>query len=88
MKFIGIKQFRDNLSHYLKEIKQGEVIYVTMHNTPVARITPVEHTSDPVVERMLADGQAYWIGGKPKGNPSPPLLKDYTITRIVVEDRR
>jgi prevent-host-death family protein len=42
MKQVGVADLKNNLSRYLRTVKGGEVIEVTDHNQPVARLIPVE----------------------------------------------
>lgn len=37
---VGIRELRDNLSRYLKQVKEGEDVVVTDHGRAVARIIP------------------------------------------------
>jgi prevent-host-death family protein len=45
MKQVGVADLKNNLSRHLRTVKSGEVIEVTDHNQPVARLIPVEPKS-------------------------------------------
>lgn len=51
---VGVREFRDGLSKYLSQVKEGESLTVTEHGRPIARITP---TGDSVVDRLIAEGR-------------------------------
>jgi prevent-host-death family protein len=42
---MGIRQLRANLSAALDRVQTGEVIEVTEHDRPVARIVPIAYRS-------------------------------------------
>ena len=46
---VGIRDLRDHLSAYLERVKAGEVITVTDHGRPVARLV----RDDPASARLL-----------------------------------
>ena len=56
-KFIGIKDFRQNISRYAKQAKRGKTrVVITKHDDPIFELKPVaeEEYSDEVVARVLA----------------------------------
>lgn len=53
---VGVRELRDHLSAYLDRVKAGEMITVTEHGTPVARLVPDEPLSRHLLE-MVAQGQ-------------------------------
>lgn len=51
-----MRELRQNLSVYLRRVKEGEALEVTEHGHVVARLVPAhEHTS--VVDRLIAEGR-------------------------------
>ncbi|HZJ51709.1 MAG TPA: type II toxin-antitoxin system prevent-host-death family antitoxin [Actinomycetota bacterium] len=83
---VGVREFRNSLSRYLRRVRAGETIVVTDRGKPVARIVPAgipEH-----IARAMAEGRVSWSGKRfePPENlielaPGPPL-SDY-----ISEDR-
>jgi prevent-host-death family protein len=66
---VGIRKFRENLSHYLDLVGEGrEVVVITDRGKPVARL---EGPSN--LERLIAEGRVI-PAKRPKG-PLPPLEK-------------
>jgi prevent-host-death family protein len=45
MESIGIRELRQNASHYLSRVAAGELIEITDRGRPVARLVPI--TDDP-----------------------------------------
>ena len=45
MESIGVRELRQNASHYLSRVAAGELIEVTARGRPVARLVPI--TDDP-----------------------------------------
>ena len=45
MESIGVRELRQNASHYLSRVAAGELIEVTERGRPVARLVPI--TDDP-----------------------------------------
>jgi len=42
MKQVGVADLKNNLSRHLREVEAGEVIEVTDHDRPIARLIPIE----------------------------------------------
>jgi prevent-host-death family protein len=96
MESVGMRELKDRLAHYLRSVRRGEVITVTLRGKPVARLVPVRPagaTALPqnVEKRMwelTAEGLLQWNGGAAQlpepaaSNRGPQLLSD-----LVVEDR-
>lgn len=53
---VGVRQLRDHLSAYLERVKAGEMITVTEHGRPVARLVRDEPLSPHLLE-MVAQGR-------------------------------
>jgi prevent-host-death family protein len=46
-KTVGVRELRQNLSRYLKRVKEGETLVVTERGKEVARLTPSHPDIDP-----------------------------------------
>ena len=53
---VGVRELRQNLSVYLRRIAQGETLRVTEHGHPVALLTPIPNSGDPVLDDLEAQG--------------------------------
>lgn len=86
---VGIKELKNKLSHYLREIKKGEKIVVTKREKVIATIVPVERVDeDSNLLSLVKEGFAIWKGGKPMGSRHPVKIKGKAVSEIVIEDRR
>ena len=52
---VGTKALKNNLSHYLRRVRAGEIVRVTDRGKVIAELRPVEPTEDEADERALAD---------------------------------
>lgn len=80
---IGVRKFRENLSHYLDLVKDGSnVVVITERGKPVARL---EGPSN--LERLIAEGRVR-PAKRPK-RPLPPLegpeLEPPYLSDVVIE---
>lgn len=53
MKQVGVAELKNNLSRHLRAVEAGEVIEVTDHDRPIARLVPIEHKGRLVVRAPL-----------------------------------
>lgn len=85
----GVKELKDRLSHYLREVKKGEKILITEREKVIASIVPLERADeDSKLLSLVKEGFAAWKGGKPSGSCYPVKIKGKTVSEIVLEDRR
>ena len=81
-------QLKAGLSRYVARARAGEVIEVTSHDKPVARIVGIPATEPLGVARLIARGAAQWRGGKPAPQPAVRLLAGgKALSEMVREDR-
>ena len=43
---VGIRELHDQLSRYVRHVREGGEVVVTVHGRPVARITPIDDGPD------------------------------------------
>ena len=85
----GIRDLKNKLSYYLREVKKGEKILITDRDQVIATILPVERgEEDSKLLSLVKEGFASWRGGKPSGSHRPVKVKGRTVSEIVLEDRR
>ena len=85
----GIKDLKNRLSDYLRQVKRGEKILITERKKIVASIVPVNRTDeDARLHSLVKEGFVLWKGGKPTGSRHPVKIKGKTVSAIVLEDRR
>ncbi|MFI5267160.1 MAG: type II toxin-antitoxin system Phd/YefM family antitoxin [Chloroflexota bacterium] len=54
---VGIRELRQNLSVYVRRVKDGETLEVTEQNQPVALLTPLPKQPMSVRDRLIAEGR-------------------------------
>ncbi|NPV27301.1 MAG: type II toxin-antitoxin system prevent-host-death family antitoxin [Firmicutes bacterium] len=88
----GIREIKNRLSYFLKQVQEGKSVLIKDRNRPVARLVPVVETRNNVPEeiiRLVESGLASWNGGKPKGIDFPATNKTaILVSEMVTEDRR
>ena len=83
---VGVAELRQNLSHYLRRVENGERLLVTDRNRPVAELGPAPSTGAGL-DRLIAAGKV----GRPgrRGLPGPLQMEGgtYALSRAVDEIR-
>ncbi|WP_255011809.1 type II toxin-antitoxin system Phd/YefM family antitoxin [Cyanobium sp. Cruz-8D1] len=88
---VSVRELKAHLSSWLARAQSGEVLEVTSHRRPIARITAVR-TSDPratdPLQAAMDAGLVSWSGQKP-AFPPPIRLKGggKSVSEMVLEDR-
>jgi len=96
MEKVGVRELKDRLSHYLRVVRQGQSVEVTVRGKAVARLVPVQPRGEMALPEELearmwelaSDGFLTWSGERLElpepvaANRGPGLLSD-----LVVEDR-
>lgn len=95
---VSVRELKNRLSQILSTAREGEEVTVTSHKRVIARIVGVPgEAADQcdgltgaqrvALRRMLAEGAAYWHGGKPKGGPGHTVIEGRSMAEMVLEDR-
>jgi prevent-host-death family protein len=88
---VSVRELKTHLSEWLARAQAGEVVEVTSHRKPIARITaikPAEPTSTNPLQKAIDAGLISWSGQKP--NLPPPVKlrgQGKLLSDIVIEDR-
>ncbi len=86
---VGIREVKNRLSEYLRQVKRGETIIITERNVPVAKIVPYNKPAMDDIIILKEAGLVSWYGGKPKGLDNPPKNKGTRLaSEMIAEDRR
>ena len=89
MSTVGVRELKNRLSRYLREVKHGRSLIVTERGQAVAILTPADNDPDVrKVRELTRKGIGSWRGGKPKGASRPVIIKGKTISQIVLEERQ
>ncbi|MBP8219960.1 MAG: type II toxin-antitoxin system prevent-host-death family antitoxin [Aeromonadaceae bacterium] len=85
---VAVRELKSSLSRVLSLAQGGEIIEVTSHNKPIARIVGIPPQADEGLRRLMATGALSWGGGKPKFAPPVELAPSGTsVSQMVLEDR-
>jgi len=88
---VSVRDLKTHLSEWLARAQSGEVVEVTSHRKPIARITALDtaaSASTNPLQKAIDAGVISWNGKNPvipppvKLNDGGPLMSD-----IVIEDR-
>ena len=87
--FVAIRELKASLSRVLSRAQQGEIIEVTSHNKPIARIIGIPEQTEDGLRRLIASGAVSWRGGKPRHElPVQLTSRGASVSQMVLEDRR
>jgi len=86
---IAIRELKASLSRVLAAAQRGEVIKVTSHRKPVARIVGIPpQAADRGLSSLMAAGALSWRGDKPKWTPPIRLSTGgKSVSETLLEDR-
>ncbi len=83
---VGIRALRDNLSRYIRKVRDGEEVVITDHGKAVARIVPLDRTG--LLDQLVAEG----VVTPPVNRERTPLRRRITptapVSPLIIEDRR
>lgn len=86
---VAIRELKASLSRVLSRAQGGEVIEVTSHNKPIARIVGIPPQAEEGLRRLIAGGGLSWSGGKPRLKaPLKMVARGTPVSRMVLEDTR
>lgn len=85
---VSVRDLKANLSKVLSLAQSGEIIEVTSHNKPIARVMGIPKQTEVGLRRLITVGGLTWNGSKPE-LASPLVLASggKTLSKIVLEDR-
>lgn len=85
---VAIRELKASLSRILSRAQSGEVIEVTSHNRPIARIVGIPAQANDGLRTLIAGGVVSWSGGKPAFKPLLDLdPRGAAVSQMVLEDR-
>lgn len=84
---VGVRELRQNLSVYLRRVKDGETLEVTEHGQTVARLTPQPPETLSPLQRLIAEGRATAPTGRIQDIPPPIKIEGVSVSKILQEMR-
>jgi prevent-host-death family protein len=86
---VGVRELKNNLSHYLRNVKRGTPITITERGQSVAILMPMKtHSHIELARELSRKGIGSWRGGKPKGGSRSVAVKGKPVSQIVIDERR
>ena len=88
---VSVRDLKTHLSEWLARAQSGEVVEVTSHRKPIARITAVKPADSGItspLQKAIDAGLISWNGQKPVFPPPVKLRgQGKLVSEIVMEDR-
>ena len=84
---VGVKDLKNNLSHYLDLVKTGDKVIVTHRGRPVAVLSAVEPPTDRLAE-LIASGVARPPVNRTRHRPGPRIQAKGSVSDLVADQRR
>jgi len=89
MQQAGIRDLKNRLSHYLRQVREGQVVEVTERGRPVAYLVPSRQEAiREELDDLIKRGLVAWGGGKPAGLTPRVRVRGKPLSRVILEDRR
>ena len=88
---VGTKDLKNRLSHYLRKVRDGEIVRVTDRGQVVAEIRGVapaeESDEDAVLSELEASGLVTTGNGRFRSVPAVRLRRGGRAARAILQDR-
>ena len=84
---VGVRDLKNNLSRYLDRVRGGEVVIVTDHGRPVARLSALEHSTDRLAE-LIASGVVRPPKSRSRQRPTRRIRPKGSVSDLVADQRR
>jgi len=89
---VGVKELKDNLSAYLRQVKAGVTVTITEHGQPIGRLSPVRRSVEERLQELADSGLITWSGKRfqPDTSDVRPRLSPTaakTASEVVLEGR-
>ncbi len=84
---VAIHKLKAGLSWYVARAREGEVVEITSHEKPVARLIGIRSEAAGGIASLISKGAANWAGGKPSFTPVTLTRGGKSLSEIVLEDR-
>jgi prevent-host-death family protein len=86
---VGVRQLKDRLSQYLRDVRRGETIVITDRGRPIGRIVPAGQSLEERLHAMQEAGLVHWNGNRLEPTkPVAKVKKGYSVADLLIEDRR
>lgn len=85
---VGIRELKERLSGYIRQVEAGATVTITVHGKPVGRIVPLGQPLEDRIREAIQAGWVAWSGHKlvPRAPTARPIGRKM-VADLVVEDR-
>jgi len=85
---VGIRELKNQISAYLRQVKSGQTIVITDRGKPIGRIIPSGESVEERMHKLVRAGVINWNGKRLKPH-APTVINrgDHLVSDLVVEDR-
>lgn len=92
MKKVGIRELKNRLGTYVRQVRRGATIVITDRGQPVARIVPEPETPrgkslEDLLQELAAAGHIR-LGTRPFAKVKPVPARGKPASQMIIEDRR
>jgi prevent-host-death family protein len=83
---VGVRELKNRIRAYLDSLKEGEEVVVTDRGKPVARLVPIDRSTDRLAELVAAG--LVTPPRRPRSDLPPPIKTKGTVSDLVADQRR
>jgi prevent-host-death family protein len=85
---VGVRELKAHLGAYLKRVKCGEIVTITAHGKPVARLEPMQAPSlPPHIEALWRAGRVRWSGRRARAPVGVQMTPGESIVDKIMAER-
>ena len=85
---VGVRELKDHLSNYLRQVKSGQTIVITDHGREIAQLIPRNLSVREKIVAMRDAGLLEWSGEKfAPGEPVGETIGSQSLSDLVSELR-
>lgn len=84
---VGVRDLKNNLSHYLEQVEAGVEVVVTDRGRPIARLNGIDDVPRDKLAAMIEAGLVRPPTSKVRQRPAA-LRSDGSVSELVAEQRR
>lgn len=85
---VGVRELKNQLSKYLRQVKAGQTVTITERGQPVGKIVPVAQSLEEKLEAMAQAGLLRWSGKRLEPmEPVATIQGDRTVADLLIENR-
>lgn len=87
---VGIRQLKEQLSHFVEQVKTGATVVITERGKPVGQIVPVAPSLENRLQQLADANLLAWSGRKL--GPTVPVARAQgakaTVAELLLDDRQ